>query len=308
MSSVHDPISSQIPRNDNLAFHQFFDSWLVQQNQDLEELVGASNDPECTPSSMHGLVMRVLDHYELYYREKSRCAHENVLPMLTPPWRSSFEDSFLWIGGWRPSMGFHLLYSKSGVQLEARLEEVLRGFRIGDLADLTPDQLLRINELQLRIIAEEKEVTEMYAKQQETIAGTSMVELSHEATQKMRMRNGADTTMLDVEVEKVVREEEKGMEGVLRAADELRLKTLKEIVNILTPTQAVHFLTAAAELHLRVHDWGIKKDNVAAAMQQRYIQQQQQQQQQPEENGQEAGAHHRLHHSHHQRVENRREH
>ena len=42
--------------------------------------------------------------------------------------------------------------------------------------------------------------------------------------------------------------------------DELRLRMLKAILDIVTPMQAVQFLIPAAESHLRFHDWGKKKD------------------------------------------------
>ena len=42
--------------------------------------------------------------------------------------------------------------------------------------------------------------------------------------------------------------------------DDLRLRMLKAILDIVTPMQAVHFLIPAAESHLRFHDWGKKKD------------------------------------------------
>ncbi|KAL2469944.1 3-dehydrosphinganine reductase TSC10A [Abeliophyllum distichum] len=83
-------------------------------------------------------------------------------------WRSSLEDAFLWIGGWWPSMTFHLLYSKSGLQLEARLAEFIRGLSTGDLGDLSPCQLQLVNELQKNTIMKEKDSTEKYAKLQET--------------------------------------------------------------------------------------------------------------------------------------------
>lgn len=50
------------------------------------------------------------------------------------------------------------------------------------------------------------------------------------------------------------------MEEILHNADDFRLRTLKAILDIVTLTQAVHFLIAAAELHLRFHDCGKKKD------------------------------------------------
>lgn len=92
------------------------------------------------------LVERVIVHYENYYRAKSRWAKNNILTMYNPTWRSSLEDAFMWVGGWRPSMAFHLLYSKSGIQLESRLIELVRGFSTGDLGDLSPIQLEQVNE------------------------------------------------------------------------------------------------------------------------------------------------------------------
>ncbi|CAN1301302.1 Protein DOG1-like 1 [Linum perenne] len=57
---------------------------------------------------------------------------------------------------------------------------------------------------------------------------------------------------------------EKKMEEILQLADDLRLSTLRLIiVEILTPIQAVHFLIAIAELHLRFHDWGKQRDTRA---------------------------------------------
>ncbi|KAJ6929245.1 protein DOG1-like 4 [Populus alba x Populus x berolinensis] len=53
----------------------------------------------------------------------------------------------------------------------------------------------------------------------------------------------------------------KKLTEILQVADDLRLRTLKGVLEILTPIQAVHFLIAAAELHSRLHDWGKKKDD-----------------------------------------------
>ncbi|XLR40971.1 hypothetical protein S83_025631 [Arachis hypogaea] len=106
-------------------------------------------------------------------------AKHDVLAMLSPTWRSSLEDAFLWIGGWRPTMAFHLLYSKAGLQFEAKLDELLQGLRTSDLGDLSATQLAQIDEIQKRTIAEEREITDMMATHQETVADASMVELSH---------------------------------------------------------------------------------------------------------------------------------
>ncbi|KAL0343221.1 UNVERIFIED_CONTAM: protein DOG1-like 2 [Sesamum angustifolium] len=267
--------------NERESFHKFFECWIVEQDQHLQELISASREYEEQRERTRGrgrrqdggttveedvrertlrpLLERVVHHYEHYYRAKSRWAKSDILSMFNPSWRSSLEDAFLWIGGWRPSMAFHLLYSKSGLQLEARLGELLQGLSTGDLGDLSPSQLDQVNELQKQTIREEKDITEKLAKQQETVADSSMVELTHVVTEMMR--EGLVDQAMDTErADETLAPKEEGLVEVLQKADGLRMKTLKQVVNILSPVQGVYFLIAAAELHLRVHEWGKKRD------------------------------------------------
>ncbi|KAJ4715193.1 Transcription factor [Melia azedarach] len=198
------------------------------------------------------LVERVVQHYEHYYRAKSRWVKLDVLAMLSPTWRSSLEDAFSWIGGWRPSMSFHLLYSKSGLQLEAKLHDVSRGLPTGDLADLSPIQLTRVDELQRVTLREEKELTEKMAKAQETVTELMSRYPSRE--------KGSGSGIMGNEVKSTIESKKAKLEKIFHRADDLRLRTLKATVDILSPIQAVHFLMAAAEIHLRLHDWGKKTD------------------------------------------------
>ncbi|KAL8473471.1 hypothetical protein ACS0TY_029659 [Phlomoides rotata] len=238
------------------SFHNFFECWIVKQNHHLQELVAAADgQPPPDDKTLRPLLQRVIQHYEHYYRAKSRWAKNDVVSMFNPSWLSSLEDAFLWIGGWRPTMAFHLLYSMSGLQLEARLDELLRGISTGDLGDLGSGQLEYLDRLQRETVMEEKEVTEELARQQETVADTSMVELVTEM-----MREGAAEEEDGGRVAATLAPKEEGMVVVLQRADDLRLRTLKAVIEVLTPMQAVHFLLAAAALHLRVHEWGKKRD------------------------------------------------
>ncbi|XP_019069434.1 protein DELAY OF GERMINATION 1-like [Solanum lycopersicum] len=242
------------------SFHKFFESWLVKQSEDLDELVRASeeyknnNDMLLSP-----LIHSVVKHYEEYYREKSQYAASDVLGMLHPSWLSNLEDAFLWIGGWRPSMAFHLLYSKSGIQLEANLHELIRGFSKEDLGNLSGQQLGLIDELQHKTISEERKLSEKLAIVQESVADTSMVELSHVVSELMREQLVVHEEE-EKKIGKNISKKEESLLDLLKKADDLRLSTIKEILRISTPIQSVHFLIAAAELHLRVHEWGKNKD------------------------------------------------
>ncbi|XP_047982917.1 protein DELAY OF GERMINATION 1-like [Salvia hispanica] len=232
-------------------FQEFYTKWIGEQRQQIGILLLASKSPSSSSSSssppLSVLVTRTLAHYEEYYATKSKCAKTDVFLLLSPPWTSRLEHAFIWIGGWRPTAAFHLLYSKSGLQLEARLSSGAQAEAAG-LGNLSARQLGLIDELQRSTVREERRITEKEAKQQETVADAEMVELS-----------GADV----VEEERVglaLKGKEEGFEKVLRSADRLRMETLKAVVGILSPMQAVHFLIAAGELHLSLHEWGREKD------------------------------------------------
>ncbi|EXB53541.1 hypothetical protein L484_007912 [Morus notabilis] len=281
-------LSSAIRNNspEHESFQKFFECWLSGQNQHLQELISAAKSPASAAdeAALRSLIERVVKHYECYYRAKATWSRRDVLAMLTPSWRSTLEDAFLWIGGWRPSMAFHLLYSKSGLQLEApgRLSELINAMTTTtatataireDLADISPEQLSRVDGLQRRTIKEEKEISEEMAKRQETLAAPDIVELSHVVSEQMTAGGGGsrdgDEEEEEERVETALKPKEKGLEEVLERADELRLRTLKDVIHLLTPIQAVHFLIAAAELHLRIHEWGKKRD--AKTHQQRHL-------------------------------------
>lgn len=104
--------------HNNETFTKFFEKWIDEQNTYLEELISVVNNGEYNDDvNMVQLIERVVKHYEKYYKEKSEWEKRDAISMLTPTWRSNLEDAFLWIGGWRPTLAIHLLYSKSGFYL-----------------------------------------------------------------------------------------------------------------------------------------------------------------------------------------------
>lgn len=61
-------------------------------------------------------------------------------------------------------------------------------------------------------------------------------------------------------MERALDEHESAMANIIQEADNLRLNTLKELLNILTPEQAVDFLASGKKLHSCIHDWGKRRD------------------------------------------------
>ncbi|KAI0497390.1 hypothetical protein KFK09_020614 [Dendrobium nobile] len=251
------PLNGRPNPSDNFA--NFFESWLADQNRDLHSLLTAVSSPpprnreEAAAHDEHlrPLVSTVLNRYEDYYHAKQAFARRDVLPMFTPTWTSSTENLLLWAGGWRPTMIFQLLYSKCGIQVESHLDDLIGGAITWNLADVDAEQLHRIDKLHQATLKREKEISEEEAAAQEKVADEQMVKLSHVITEM-----GGGEEMMEEEM-KAKRE---AMVDVLRKADFLRIETLKGLVEILRPIQAVHFLIAAAELHLRVHEFGTRKD------------------------------------------------
>ncbi|KAL2941839.1 Protein DOG1-like 3 [Bienertia sinuspersici] len=275
MSTSSNRVSDRhVPETVPGSFAGFFETWLHEQGRDLEAMKDAARAHAKTAESTRSLsklVGRVIAHYEKYYRVKSDSAEHDVLGMLNPAWRSNLEDAFFWVGGWRPSTAFHLLYSVSGSQFEDHFSTLMMsGPRTGDLGDLSPSQLSKVNDLQQETVKEERELTELMASHQETVADSSMVQLSHIATEltrdDQRSSVSVDPQSVNEQVESTIESKEEKLKEILRKADDLRMRTLKKVVQILSPIQAVHFLTAAAQLHLRVHEWGMNKDRCCHAV------------------------------------------
>nr|GEV09822.1 hypothetical protein [Tanacetum cinerariifolium] len=216
------------------TFHRFFDRWLVELNTNLEDLVSAANhhnDNENVnikdDSNLVRLVNKCVRHYDEFYKTKSDGAKGDILCMFKPTWLTSLEYTLLWMAGWRPTTAIHLFYSKSGLQLEAKLTDLIPVPSTRDL---------------------------------ESAADTITVDLSNTISEMTRNDEGDESRETDQKLDSVMESKKDKLEELLHMADGLRLETLRSVVEISTPIQGVYFLIAAAELQLRLHDWGLKKD------------------------------------------------
>ncbi|XP_062183492.1 protein DOG1-like 3 [Phragmites australis] len=237
------------------SFSKFFECWITEQSRDLATLRAAEAAVPATPEAdLRRLVDQVVAHYENYYRTKAAAAADDVLRMFSPSWTSTTENLFLWCGGWRPTAALHLLYTKSGMKLESQLPAFLNGASLEpNLGDLSAEQLHAADQLQRRTIKREREIEDAAASVQEALMTEKMVELAG--------GGGMDAEGMEQEMQTKA----DGMKQVLEMADALRLETVREVVALLRPAQAVHFLLAAAELHLAVHYFGKRKDGHVAA-------------------------------------------
>ncbi|CAL1373249.1 unnamed protein product [Linum trigynum] len=233
-----DPSSSDCGGGGN--FSGFYETWFEQLQQLVRQLRMCPNPPTSHDHrlAISRLVQSIMSHYADYYQVKSAAAERDVLLMFMAPWASSLERSLHWIAGWRPTTLFHLVYTESSILFESHIVDILKGRNTGDLGDLSPTQFRRVSELQCDTVREENAITDELSEWQD--GASDLV--------------GCSTEDVERKVSKLV--------GILRKADHLRLKTVRQLVELLTPQQAVEFLIAAAELQFGVRGWGQEQDSL----------------------------------------------
>ncbi|XP_020232339.1 protein DOG1-like 4 [Cajanus cajan] len=139
--------------------------------------------------------------------------------------------------GWRPSVVLKLLEN-------LKKQEALM---------LNEEQNRKTHDLRVRISMEEERVEAEMERLQMALAGRKMVELA-----KLSSNGDGDAAAVDMALKGVLA----GLERVMKAADCVRLKTLKGILDVLTPMQCVDFLAANIAMQLRLREWGMKDMNV----------------------------------------------
>lgn len=207
-------------------FEAFFNGWLNRQENFLQQLAQALSSQEI--ERLGSLILEVLSHYEEYLEEKSRAAKEDVFPFFSPPWLSSFEKTFLWVGGFKPFLLFKILANS--------------------VTDLTREQEETVERVKYETKKEERELTEAMATIQESVATPPLLNLVR------RFGKLVDGEALDLQ--SAMETLKLGLLRILERADRLRGSTAKKVVEILSPGQTVKFLAAAAEFQLGVRKLG----------------------------------------------------
>uniref|UniRef100_A0A7N0RDP6 DOG1 domain-containing protein n=1 Tax=Kalanchoe fedtschenkoi TaxID=63787 RepID=A0A7N0RDP6_KALFE len=245
--------------------HTCFRDWINLQKSDLDQLVkllnpesGVEEEEGASSSSSSNkhfeLCAKTVSHFEDYMRNRAELAREDISIYFAPSWCTTLENSLLWIAGCRPSMFIRLVYALCGSEMERNLSQfLLQGTSNGLLGDLSAGQLSSVNMLQLKTVREEEKLTSRLATLQEDIADQPLAVIARGATQVGETSEEADKALDD---------HERSMANILEEADKIRLKTLKELLGILTPKQGVDFLVASKKLHLSLHEWGKKRDRL----------------------------------------------
>ncbi|XP_062096997.1 protein DELAY OF GERMINATION 1 [Humulus lupulus] len=232
-----------------------FLEWTRLEKQSLSELQQVlSPSPPDDDTELTRLVHKEVKQFENYVDRRRQLSKADVACFYAPTWCTPWENSLLWIAGCRPSSFIRLVYALSGLELEAKLEEFLKvggGGSDVKLGDLSAKQMVLVDGLQRRTIKEEEKLTAKLAGLQEDVADQPIAAIAKKLSQVGEMCG---------ELDKALEEHERAMVTALEEADVLRLNTVKEILEILTPVQAIDFLATSKKLHLSVHEWSKKRD------------------------------------------------
>ncbi|KAI3456142.1 hypothetical protein Pfo_012805 [Paulownia fortunei] len=231
-------------------FSDFYERWMGQLEGHLRLLLVVSRD-HSQDAACEAMYNKLTAHHKEYYTFKWAAAHEDVLAFFTPLWLSPLENAYLWITGWKPSMAFRLVESLRKAPWQAGG---------ASLAGMTEEQVKKIEALKAKIKVEEERVEREMERQQVAMADRKMVELARLESLAKKKGDSAAVSQVNGLVEVAVKGLLGGLEKVMKMADCVRLKTLKGVLDVLTPMQCVDFLVATSMLQIQMRKWGKKRD------------------------------------------------
>ncbi|KAK3027915.1 hypothetical protein RJ639_040598 [Escallonia herrerae] len=240
---------------DHLREQRCYDEWISLPRLELSELRQAltlSSEGRMSDADLTRLVDKMMDHFQDYC-DKRRClAHQDPATYLTPNWCNALENSGLWVGPRRPSNFIRLVHALSGLDFESKLAEFLNGAEIEDLGGISGVQLSKISELQSKTNRQEEKLSSRMATLQENMADLPFARVANKPDQNCCLNEDAVAAL---------KENGQAMASLVEEADRMRLDTVKELIKILTPVQAVQFLAASKKLLLCIKEWGERQDH-----------------------------------------------
>lgn len=234
-------------------FPDYFEKWVCRLEEYCHQLHSASRETSITEQELRALVSKLTAHHKEYYTAKWAAAaaavgggSDDFFAFFSPPWSSPLENSYSWLTGWKPSTAFR----------------VLEALRAQGGTFVTEDQMKRFEQLRAKIRLEEERVEREMERQQVGVAERRMVELARLAGRRGEAAvTAAAGGQVDVLVDAAIKGLASGLEGIMKAADCVRLKTLKGVLDELSPAQSVEFLAAISALQVQLRRWGKRRQS-----------------------------------------------
>ncbi|XP_047320780.1 protein DOG1-like 2 [Impatiens glandulifera] len=238
-------MDSSTTSNGNTFLSRFtgcYMDWIEQQKQDLDELNHALLTSANDDANLRVVIGRILDHFHDFLHRRLELVLIDAPTLLCKYWSSiNLERSILWMGECRPTMSIRLVLAICRMETVASL---LGGVRTGNLGELDYYQLNSINTLLLKTVEDEDALHSKMASFQERTWDEPLIRI---------VRNANRVGEWTEEVSKALDVYAANLGDLLKEADKLRMDTLKDLVEILTPFQAVDMLISSKKLQLSLH-------------------------------------------------------
>ncbi|PWA47041.1 DOG1 domain-containing protein [Artemisia annua] len=224
--AMGDSVNQSVP-----DFQTFYRGWITRLELYLDQLLNVLQfqDHE-NESKLHvqQLVHSVMTHYHDYFLAKAKLSGQNIFLVLSPPWFSSYERTFLWLAGFKPGLAFNVV-NNCGIQLSTGQSDMM-------------------DRLTAEIKNEENAVTKRLARYEQQVVSPPMLALAKIQEKEVNGMVHDIDTMVELLAD--------DMECLVSCADHLRGKTVAKVVGILTTAQSVRFFAGLAQLQLRIRRWG----------------------------------------------------
>ncbi|XP_031504482.1 protein DOG1-like 3 [Nymphaea colorata] len=247
--------SQQQQQPPRCSFRECFLARMDQQRSDMEDLVRVRSHQSHDEQAIRRAISSAMQHYLDYNRTRASVARRDAPAVCSPFCSSCFNNSYLWLGGCRPTLIIRLVYVMAGQAVEAQLWNLLSNVEIKDLAGLSTHQLERLSDLQRAVIKLEDGLSKGTATLQESMADQPLVSLAramHAPSTSSENRAGKMDSAMEIYARKLA--------GLMEDADKLRLYTLAKTLEILTINETLDLLIAAAQLHVYVLEQGQRWD------------------------------------------------
>ncbi|GMI94140.1 TGACG sequence-specific binding protein 1 [Hibiscus trionum] len=215
---VGGPLGFSAPANSGIAaFETEYGHWMDEQSKQICALRTALN-AHISDADLRVLVETGMNHYSELFRMKSTAAKADVFYVMSGMWKTSAEQFFSWIGGFRPS----------------ELLKVL----LPQLDSLTEQQFFEVCNLKQSCQQAEDALSQGMEKLREIVSVT---------VADGQLGEGSYSSQVNTAMEKV-----EALVCFVNQADHIRQETLQQMSRILTTRQTARGLLALGEYFERL--------------------------------------------------------
>lgn len=206
----------------------------------------------CAETDLHGFLTQCADAYAEHLRVSSA---EEALTVISGYGCSAVEIALMWVGRWRPTSAIVLVYSAMGMDPKG-INKEYQGIKNRDFINVSPlseKQLSGLSSLQKHASQVESDISQQ-------VAMIQMLLVEQNTVAALRLGETCSVEMCDfLAFQQVLDAKLKEVQALLQSADNLRVHTLRMVLELLTPLQATYCFLAAHKLMHALQSFSLSK-------------------------------------------------